>query len=386
LLYRFAESQLGAASGGLIEKGANPSLVPEGKPSLVVLAARNGMIALARHIVKVLPGALADKDDLDNPVPMIAAYRSDPFEVRWWVSFFIEVKCNLSTMKVPPRQVEESRRLRKKSKLNWAEGPLSENSMLLELVRRGHVDAAMQLWDYLLAGGYKVDHEETDDQGRSLLFYSVYRHVYNDRTPILERILALGTDLSQKDEEGTTPLGAACRAANFKAVIRLLNHPPGTYESACVANGGFNVDDHEDTTWHFSDKWKGCAGNDKIVNHVDEYGNTPLIYASMHQHSYMALALLGAGADPNSMNQKTGMSPLMWAVRGSQLGSYPLCRILMEAGADACKVDLAGRNAIDFAFMHVCTAVCTATETGLDCADVGWRQFVRLLGLVVHVP
>jgi len=219
------------------------------------------------------------------------------------------------------------------------------------------------VWNYLEDCGVKVDHNESDEFQRSLLFYSVYRCDYNDRTILLERLLPLGIDLTQQDYEDVTPLMAACRANNFKAVIRLINAMPGDSEAYYTKDGGFNVNDHIDTTWQHDPRWRGCGGME-IINGADRAKNTPLLYAVLHQNSYMVLALLAAGARVDYLNTSSGMTPLILAVRGSQYGSFALCSILVKAGADVMQVDTELRTALDFAFIH-------ARYKASCCVDLG---------------
>jgi ankyrin repeat protein len=67
------------------------------------------------------------------------------------------------------------------------------------------------------------------------------------------------------------------------------------------------------------------------VDLADEYGRTPLCYASMNGHQAVVQLLLNRGADIESKDNQTGQTPLLWAV---EKGHEAVVQVLLDKGAN----------------------------------------------------
>lgn len=87
------------------------------------------------------------------------------------------------------------------------------------------------------------------------------------------------------------------------------------------------------------------------VNAVDQYGQTPLMYASGEGSSLGTIEyLVNQGADINAQSQ-TGWTPLMYAVRDAAALEIPV--FLMNAGADPTAKTTEGQTVLDVAGIPV---------------------------------
>ena len=99
--------------------------------------------------------------------------------------------------------------------------------------------------------------------------------------------------------------------------------------------------------------------NSALVNKLDNYGYTPLHYASQHNHVEIVQFLLSKGASPDMQN--CGATPLH---RAAFSGCIEVCKLLVDAGADV--------NAQDYSFGDLNTPCHKA-------ALAGHHQIVKFL-------
>lgn len=317
-------------------------------------AIQTGQMLLARpllsHVERSgvdLATAASDTGSIFRMLPFEIAKRNDPFEVRWWIGAFVDAGFGmhgLTVLPVPDGADKNERRAFS-----------GETSLLLELIKRGHVDAATALWDSYIGQNLPVDVNEMDNDGCSLLFYSVYRRANNDRILLTQRLLQAGCDRTHANNDGATPLLAACRANNMRGALAVLNM---SFAAGKV------------TALH----WKEDSSYPPLpsvaqLNAKDKRGNSSLYYAVMHGNAQLAALLLHYGADPN-VSCGTGMTPLHLAVRRERFGSEELVALLLAYHADptiktvASKKHSGGLTAIDFSYMNeYCLSASPMTET-----------------------
>ena len=90
------------------------------------------------------------------------------------------------------------------------------------------------------------------------------------------------------------------------------------------------------------------------LNIQNNYGYTPLIYATAHNKIKIVELLLSAGADINKQNN-SGNTALIWAA--SRNNNIEIVKLLLNAGADINKQDNDGYTAL------ICAALYNNTET-----------------------
>ena len=345
VLLRTMQAKCYDAARGLLYLGADPSLVPpqvgERAPveNCFIQAIQMGGVDLGQAMLQaVFETGNGDKGNLLNAPSntgvhpaILAAARLDPLEVRCWMELFIRFKANLQAAVVTNAFANQSKQRNA--------GTLAGSSLLLELTRRGHVEAAMLVWDYYDSIGHKFDVNEKDTMNRSLIFYACYRYKRNDRSPILLRLLRAGANPETKDLCLTTPLSAACRAGNLRAVLMLINK---------TLNLGA-----ADDSWMEDPGYSGRCE----LNTQDEEGNTPLWYAVLSNSTLIVLALLKAGAQAD-LKCEQGRTPLMLAVRSAPHKDVYMFKALIGIGkANPLIRDEKGNSEFDYAFMMVSESI-----------------------------
>ena len=82
-----------------------------------------------------------------------------------------------------------------------------------------------------------------------------------------------------------------------------------------------------------------------------EYGYTPLMLAASGGHQDIVRRLIDAGADVNAVDDRNGMTPLMWNLAAVHSGDVYLSisRELLRAGADVTIISKDGKTALDWA-------------------------------------
>eukprot|EP00047_Mylnosiga_fluctuans_P001179 m.216433 g.216433 ORF g.216433 m.216433 type:complete len:2158 (-) comp10153_c1_seq10:1380-7853(-) len=332
IIFRCLEARCYDAVRGLLFLGADPSIVPMARPgkpppdNCLLTCIRAGHLDIGRAVMQAIMegtnGAnsshLLSVPDFQGYHPaLLAARRTDPLEVRHWIDLLIKYEIELHTITTPPPPKEEAKT-----------GATAGSSLMLELVRRGHVEAAMHLWDYL---GANVNVAERDGHGRSLVFYACYRFKKNDRTILLQRLLQNGAPAEQPDNTGITPLMAACRAGHYRACLMLINKDENPGDPLL--------------TWSADPSYQGVS-----INCTDQTGNTPLWYATLMENPVLVDLLLRNGASVNERCYR-GRTALILAVRSSEHRKTDMFEVLMHHGADPTIKDDKNNSAVDYAFM-----------------------------------
>ncbi|EDQ84715.1 uncharacterized protein MONBRDRAFT_29976 [Monosiga brevicollis MX1] len=222
------------------------------------------------------------------------------------------------------------------------------NSLLMELTRRGFVEAAFVLRDYYREQeipfvqtaseeptAREVNINEQDGLGRSLVWHAGCRFYRWSRVALLEWLLDEGADVHLADAEGVTPYMAAARNNNVEGLFRLVN-VPCRYD----ANVQWQPPAHRSTPL-----------TTEQVNSRDGRGRTMLWYACLHQNVIMVHYLLRyCAADPNIKCDK-GRTCIFLATRNVKRGNWPLVKLLHNCGAHLDVRDSKGLHLADYAFM-----------------------------------
>jgi ankyrin repeat protein len=194
------------------------------------------------------------------------------------------------------------------------EGSISEiRTPLLSAVKRD----MPELVEVLLQ--YRANPNARDPSGRSALTYAVAM----PDTRLASELIRAGADVNRPDALLDLPLNRACRSlpANTK-MIRLL-----------IGSGAYiNAADTSRMTPLSVACWQGNLGLVRYLvslgaslDPIDTYGNTPLMLSKTPTTQY----LLRCGATVNHWNQD-GYSPLMYAICR---GDTPAVKSLIAAGA-----------------------------------------------------
>ena len=286
------------------------------------------MQALMEGSTSDVHNILSSPDYEDYAPALLAAQRIDPLEVRHWLDLFMRYNVALEEIRTPSIPIAEQTK----------RGQRGNSTLLLELIRRGHTEAAMRVWDYYDERGVDIDVNEADSDGRSLMFYACYRWRRNDRSTFLLRLLRAGAEVSVRDYEGVTPLITACRAGNLTACLMLFNQ-----------NTSYSTD--EGYNWARDPAYEGYAMT--AVNEADASGLTPLWYAVLSENVMICDFLLKMGASVNQVCYR-GRTALHLAVRISKHKKLDIFRVLMGLGkANPLLRDEKGNTAFDYAVMKV---------------------------------
>ena len=344
LFYRALQAGNYEAARGLVLSGADTSIAPFVKrkakvDSALQLCVKLGHLDIAvamLHAVREsgrndhLAEILNSPDTVFGIPPVLSAsIRRDPLEVREWIKLFIQFGAKLESMQLRMPQ--------KPSKKLAIEGVRGGESLLMELIKRGHVDAAQCLMDVFETKGpiTPAMYNEYDSESSSLVFYSVWRCRNYDRNNILKRLMHHGADPSTSNSNGVTPLIAACRANNTIACMILLNH-----------DCNYGIPQFE---WHKQEDQLPIRDLDA----VDNLNNTALFYAVLHENLLMVHMLLRAGADPDVQKRKDKMTCLQLAIRVRERGNTDLFTMLLGLGeSDPLLKDKKGNTALDYAYME----------------------------------
>lgn len=132
-------------------------------------------------------------------------------------------------------------------------------------------------------------------------------HLACDRGNLEEarRLLAEGEELDRKDDDGETPLLAACCRPNSAGLVAFL------------------------------------VGAGADVNAVNRFGIRPLHRVCILGCADIAQILVAAGADVHAVSKSRGRTPL------HSVKTVALVRLLLKAGADPYAPDLDGDRPID---------------------------------------
>jgi len=138
---------------------------------------------------------------------------------------------------------------------------------------------------------------------------SVHEAALNGLTADIEKMIAEGTDIDIKDEDGRTPLMYASFNGHSVIMQKLIS--------------------------------KGAK-----VNQSDNYGRTALMFASSGPYPEAVRLLLKNQADPNLSDKEEHFTALMYAAAE---GQTEIVKILLTFKADPRKKDIDGDDALTFA-------------------------------------
>lgn len=162
----------------------------------------------------------------------------------------------------------------------------------------------------------------------------LHRAVLDNDHTFFRQLLAQGEDVNCRDREGFTPLHAAVRMNNLKAVQLLLRHPRVNIN--CIS-GNPDLPDSSDrlTPLHLASSY----GHHKIVsmllayyakvNPLDRSERTPVYLAVSKKHLKVVKVLLSYEADVN-IHDIHGYSPLKQAVFNDD---HAMVKTLIDADA-----------------------------------------------------
>ncbi|MBD8879909.1 ankyrin repeat domain-containing protein [Rhodanobacter sp. 7MK24] len=195
----------------------------------------------------------------------------------------------------------------------------------------GRAEAVMTL----LANG--ANPLAADGEGRTAL----HGAVLGEEPMVAAMLLDADAPINALDRSGTSPLAAACRAANWPLAKFLLERGAkpalANGEPALVAAAGIADDDPAGV--------KLLLKHRAAVNAVDTRRRSALIAAAAEGHEQIARALCAAGADATLADQH-GSTALMEAARAGAVG---IVQRLAEAQPDARARDSHGRDALTLA-------------------------------------
>lgn len=147
----------------------------------------------------------------------------------------------------------------------------------------------------------------------------------SDDRGAVQRLLAAGADVNEREPDGTTALAWAATRTNREMAAALLKagaDPNLTNElgigplALAIANGAPEL----------AADLLARGANPNVAR---ENGETPLMTAARMGQTGVLKALIGKGADVNARDKKFGQTALMWA-----MGHPEAVRLLLAAGAD----------------------------------------------------
>lgn len=190
------------------------------------------------------------------------------------------------------------------------ETPMSEESILRWAAENGHGDIAQAIL------GKGADVNAADAQGRTALMLAVEK----GHALVVQVLLSAGADVNAKDAQGRT---AANRAQdnNFPLILQALTNAGATAEKSAAPKPKTPADSSNSTP---------TPTPAAAQKPVDNSNAKALIEAANGGDIAQVRALLAAGADPNSRNEK-GYTPLMLAAASNYI---EIVRLLLEKGAD----------------------------------------------------
>lgn len=200
----------------------------------------------------------------------------------------------------------------------------SGNTSLIYSCLKGNRDLVKLLLD---AG---ADVNLANQRGRMPLHFAA--EVGNSQ--IITLLTDAGAEVNAIDNDGITPLMVLARHSRTDAALKLLNNPE--IDIAIKDNDGRMAIDYATSNGL---RELVTALSAKGENHSDTYGNTSLHHACWNGQSEVAKVLLEK--DPDSVNKLNddGESPLLLAVRRSNL---VIVELLLKAGAETNHANLNG--------------------------------------------
>ncbi|MDD5456118.1 MAG: ankyrin repeat domain-containing protein [Candidatus Margulisbacteria bacterium] len=154
-----------------------------------------------------------------------------------------------------------------------------------------------------------------------------YEHIKNIKR-IINSLLSRGANINDKDSSGKTAFFYAIGSANEDAVDFLLSKKPDLDIKAKDGSTAL-MSALKDYKYDMALKLIEAGANPDTL--LDEQDDTPLIYIAWNfRRPYLIEALINAGANINAAN-KRGITPLIAAVRNNDFESV---KLLVEAGAE----------------------------------------------------
>lgn len=191
-----------------------------------------------------------------------------------------------------------------------------------------------EIVEYLLSKG--ANPNKMLDDGQSVLMQAAQT---DDAVVIVKALIQAGANVNVRNKEGITPLMRFAWMSQPDSVKALLD-----------ANADPSIKDKDgQTAFHFAVAY-GDAESTRLLmksygdlNRIDGNGETSLMWVGWGERSGVLKVLLDAGADPNIVRKKDGVSPLM-------ISSYRLfrdeVRLLLERGANVHAKNKNSRNAL----------------------------------------
>lgn len=182
--------------------------------------------------------------------------------------------------------------------------PHSEGRPLLHVVIR---DISPELLQFLYERGAFL--ANTDKNGQNLLHRAVY---FQDKVPIVSKLIELGVSVHLKDKNGITVLSIAAYSAKNPEVVELLLKQGANPNTVC--RNGLSA-------LHYSAKHLNLGNSGPFIiqkilrqravsiNKGDKKEDTPLHYACRSNNAEAAIALFNAGANIDWKNSE-GKTPL----------------------------------------------------------------------------
>jgi ankyrin repeat protein len=178
----------------------------------------------------------------------------------------------------------------------------------------------------------------------------------------LKALVEAGENVDKQDERGFTPLNWAARNGH-QQVLEYLIHQKCSLETSSF--GGLGPI-HHSTNKNYEKITRMLLAADtekKIINSVDDNGDTPIHYAAARGVLNIVVALIEAGATIGKTNGQ-GVTALH---KAAIFGQYAVCKKLIETGCDKDAADQDGNTALHYAakcgFHHI---VKTMIELGAN--------------------
>ena len=209
------------------------------------------------------------------------------------------------------------------------------NVALIRAVRAGNLQQVEELY----AQG--ADITQKDNEGWTPLHFACR---YSNNRYIVSRLLARGADITQKNKGGATPLHLACCNANLEVVI-------------CLLKKGSDITQKDNEGWtplHFACRY---GNNPDIVSRLleqgaditqkDNEGWTPLHFACRYANNPDVVRLLIEKGADITQKDTNGETPLHIACRYAN--NPDVVRLLIEKGADITQKDTNGETPLHIA-------------------------------------
>lgn len=238
------------------------------------------------------------------------------------------------------------------------EGQMQLDNMLLEACKNNKKSVAQA---FLKRGG--IDVNKRDEAGNTPLIYACMKNARDlvkmllekdadvnlgnqrDRTPlhfaaeagspeIIALLVGAGADVNCTDMGGSTPLMAMAQNGRTDAALKFIQNPE--VDISLKDNDNHMAIDYA-TSYGLRELVKALSRTEE--EHTDAYGNTTLHHACWNEQGEVVKILLEKEKDNVNKVNDDGESPLMLAVKRSNL---VITQMLLSAGAQPGQADLNG--------------------------------------------